>query len=93
MERPGTLSARNLSKLHDLQIGLSDGKYKSLSNSVMRQLADLCPNKVTMWIYLLHRSRTENLDPSLVDIMNRNDTIASAAMEIIECDYTSTPGY
>ena len=93
MERRDTLSARDLSKLHDLQIGLSDGKYKSLSNSVMRQLADLCPSKITMWIYLLHRSTKENLDPSLVEIMNRNDTIAGAAMEVIECDYTCNPGY
>lgn len=93
MERHATQSGRSLSKLRDLQIGLSDGKYKSLSNSVMRQLVDLCPKKITMWIYLLHRSKKENLDPELVKIMNRHETIASAAMEIIECDYVDTPGY
>ena len=93
MEKQDILGTRSASKLRELQIGLSTGRYKSLSNSVMHRLADLCPQKITMWIYMLNRSSKENLDPALVEIMERHDTIASAAMEVIECDYVSTPGY
>ena len=59
----------------------------------MHRLADLCPQKITMWIYLLHHSSKENLDPALIAIMDRHDTIPDAAMEVIECDYVRTPGY
>lgn len=93
MEKPGTLSDRSASKLHDLQIGLSTGRYKTLSNSVMRQLASLAPKKVTMWIYLLHHSQKDLLDPSIIEIMDNHDTYANAALEISECGYTETPGY
>tara|TARA_Y100000817_G_scaffold306855_1_gene292536 strand:- start:379 stop:660 length:282 start_codon:yes stop_codon:yes gene_type:complete len=93
MEKPGTLSEREASKLYELQIGLSDGKYKTLSNSVMHRLANLCPRKITMWIYLLHHSDKSALDPSLVEIMNAADSYADAAREICECGYTLTKGY
>ena len=91
MEKHGILSDRDVSKLYELQIGLSDGRYKALSNRVMHQLADLCPSKITMWIYMLHRSKKKNLDPSIVAILDRHEPGRCDGNN--ECDYVSTPGY
>jgi len=81
MEKQGIPRELNAPKLHELQIGLKNGQRKSLRASMSYHLTQMCSLKAMMW------TKKKNPDHLLSAVLERNNTIAACAMEIIECDF------